>query len=472
MAGAGAALGAWRLDPAEVRRAWGPAPVGPPGPGERPDRTGRPLLAVAAADEDPLTLAVAAAEDALAAAGIEAGDIDACCWGTSRPPFAEGPSHATLAAALGLGPRAGGLLAAGSPHAGMEAFCAAADAVAAGTARWALVVASDARTPGLGSAFEARCGAGAAAFVLGSHGPAAVGVRVQRWAPALERWRGDGEPTTRDVYDARLAREEVLLPSVVEVAGQLRALEPRAWSLPELDGRLARTLARRLGIDPPASATLDRAVGDTGAAAPWLGALAAMDTAGDVAVVGHGDGRTTGVLLHLDGPLPGAARLTALLAGGTPVHYPAVLRARGLLSPAGEPVPMGVPPGSAMHQRGAVEVLGLLGARCGECGTIATPPSTHPTCPGCGGTKLETVPLARTGTVHTFVVNRTMPPPFEAPLPLVVVDLDDGARLMVQAVGDGADLRVGAPVRLVLRRYARERGAPVYGYKAVVEEAR
>ena len=48
----------------------------------------------------------------------------------------------------------------------MEALTAAADAIAAGSAQIALVVASDALRPGPGTAFEARCGAGAAAFVL------------------------------------------------------------------------------------------------------------------------------------------------------------------------------------------------------------------------------------------------------------------------------------------------------------------
>jgi uncharacterized OB-fold protein len=68
--------------------------------------------------------------------------------------------------------------------------------------------------------------------------------------------------------------------------------------------------------------------------------------------------------------------------------------------------------------------------------------------------------------VHTFVVNHTMPAPFVAPLPLAVIDLADGARLMLQVVGDGTDLEIGSPVELVLRRYAHERGVPVYGYKA------
>jgi uncharacterized OB-fold protein len=47
-----------------------------------------------------------------------------------------------------------------------------------------------------------------------------------------------------------------------------------------------------------------------------------------------------------------------------------------------------------------------------------------------------------------------------------VLDLDDGARLMLQVVGDGDELAIGRTARLVLRRYAYERGVPVYGFKA------
>jgi uncharacterized OB-fold protein len=68
--------------------------------------------------------------------------------------------------------------------------------------------------------------------------------------------------------------------------------------------------------------------------------------------------------------------------------------------------------------------------------------------------------------VHTFVVNQTMPAPFVAPLPIVVLDMDDGARLMLQAIGDGTDIEIGRQVALVLRKYAHERGVPVYGFKA------
>jgi hydroxymethylglutaryl-CoA synthase len=165
-------------------------------------------------------------------------------------------------------------------------------------------------------------------------------------------------------------------------------------------------------------------------------------------------------------PVPGSGGFADRLTAGTEIDYPAALRARSELRPAGETVPMGVPPESAMFVRSAEEMLGLLAARCTECGTLNTPPTIHPACLACGGTKFDPVALARTGTVHTFVVNQTMPAPFVAPLPIAVVDLDDGARIMLQAVGDGRDLAIGARVDLVLRRYAHERGVPVYGLKA------
>lgn len=452
--GVGAAAPELRLQAADVGAAWG--------------RGGRGEVAVCAPDEDTLTLAWQAADRALAAAGIDAGDVDALFWGTSRPPFAEGPSFAFLASSLSLAPTVGGSLCAGSAHAGMEALASGADAIAAGSARVALVIASDAVRPGPGTGFEARCGAGAAALVLAVDGPthATIGTRVTRTRPFLDRYRGDGEIDNRDLYDPRLFREEIFLPVVRDVAETLAAFDVRAWSLPDPDGRLGAVLARGVKAPTTTSATIYSAIGDSGAAAALLGGIAALDAAGLVAIVGTGGGRTTGVLIDAQDPVPGAATVLDALAGGRPATYPEVLRARGQLQPVGETIPMGVPPESAMFVRGADEMLGLLGGRCVDCGFISTPPSIHPHCVNCGGPKMEPVALARTGTIHTFVVNQTMPAPFVAPLPIAVIDMDDGARLMLQAIGDGTDIEIGRKVELVLRKYAHERGVPVYGFKA------
>jgi hypothetical protein len=43
---------------------------------------------------------------------------------------------------------------------------------------------------------------------------------------------------------------------------------------------------------------------------------------------------------------------------------------------------------------------------------------------------------------------------------------------MLQVIGDGSDMEIGAQVELVLRRYAFERGVPVYGFKARAVEGK
>ena len=470
----GAGTPTLRLAASDVGAAWGSG-------------GGRGAVAVCDTDEDTLTLAWRAAVDALEAAGIGPADVSGLWWGTSRPPMAEGPSHAFLASALGLDPGAAGALCAGSPHAGMDALVAAWDALAAGHATVAVVVASDALVPGPGTAAEATTGAGAAAFVLGaldgerpsgpssngSSPPARLVARVTRALPVLDRYRPDAAPYSEDVYDGRLFREEVFVPLVSDVGRALASATstPSTWALTDPDGKLGAAVAKRLGA-PLASATPARALGDTASAAPFLGVVQACAEMPDapspvtVGMIGYGGGRATAVSLEVQRAVPGAHDIGSRPAGRG-ASYVEVLRARDLLEPAGEPIQMGVPPGGAAFVRGNIEMLGLRGARCRACGTISTPPSIHPSCVGCGGGELDEVALARRGTVQTFVVNQTMPPPFQAPLPIVVVDLDDGARVMVQgSPADAAEMAVDDTVTLELRRYALERGVPVYGYKA------
>ncbi len=454
----GAAAPRLRLPVSEINAAWG-------------RKGGRGQAAVCAPDEDVLTLAADAAHRALEASGLQTDIVDGLWWGTARPPFAEGPSHAVLARAIGLSHRSGGILCAGSPHSGMEALLGAADAVGAGSARVALVVVSDALIPGLGTTFETRAGAGAAAILLVSHGGTAQLVeRVSRTYAFLDRYRGDDETSTRDLYDPRLFREEMFVPTVREIGEQLRAgggSGPRAWSLPDPDGRLGASVAKQLEIagDDLASAAVYGELGDTGAAAALLGGIGSLATAGTTMIVGFGGGRATGVEISVKSAVRGADQVARTIAAGTPTTYAATIQSRKQLVPSGETVQMGVPPGSAQFVRGIDEMLGLLGARCVDCGTINTPPSIHPHCISCGSAKFVLEPLARRGTVHTFVINQTMPAPFVAPLPIAVVDLEDGTRVMLQCIGDGSDIAIDVDVELVLRRYAHERGVPVYGYK-------
>jgi len=469
--GVGAAAPSLRLAAADVAGAWGSG-------------GGRGTVAVCDSDEDTLTLAWQAAVRALEAAGVDAVEMSGLWWGTARPPFAEGPSHAFLSTALGLEAQATGMLCAGSPHAGMEALLAAWDALAAGHARMALVVASDALVPGAGTAGESTTGAGAAAFVLGaadagrssgngSGGPARLVARATRVMAAVDRYRGDAGRATGDVYDGRLFREEVFVPLLAAAGRALGAGEQGGptvgWAIADPDGKLAPAVAKRLG-GTLVSSTVQAQLGDTGSAAALLGMIQGCAAAEPPAVLGmiaYGGGRATAVTLEVGRAVPGAADVAATVGDGRKVSYVQAIRARGQLEPMSDPIPMGVPPAGAAFVRGNVEMLAFEGARCRACGVISTPPSIHPRCTGCGGGDLDVVRLARAGRVQTFVVNQTMPPPFQAPLPMVVVDLDDGARIMVQGSSVDADaMAIDDAVTLSLRLYATERGIPVYGYKA------
>ncbi len=485
----GVAAPVYRLPIAEARAAWG-------------EGGGKGQVAVCGSDEDTLTLAWEAGDSALRQLAELGGSgrfadpqdagagVDGLWWGTSRPPFAEGPSYAFLSSTLGIGENAEGGLSSGSAHSGMEALSAAWDSIAAGHARIALVIVSDALVPGLGTASETTCGAGAVAFVIGpvEGAPAVLRDRATRSVPVLDRYRADGATASGDPYDPRLFREVVYLPVMSSVARAISGSRQdggdagtahsettpvAAWSFADPDGKLASVLAKRLGAPAPLSVPVQTELGDTGAASALLGLVPSLAEAGTVGAVGYGGGRATAVAVQVDHPVPGADGAKDRLAASHPISYVAAARARGVIEAMTDPVPMGLPPGGAAFVRGNPEMLGLKGSRCRTCATISTPPSVHPTCTGCGGTDLEIVPLAREGSVQTYVVNQTMPPPFVAPLPLLVLDLDDGARLMVQGTPDDASsIGIGDRVRLTLRRYALERGVPVYGFKALREEVR
>lgn len=113
----------------------------------------------------------------------------------------------------------------------------------------------------------------------------------------------------------------------------------------------------------------------------------------------------------------------------------------------------------------------LEAAKCTSTGKIYYPPRT--VCPDKGCREFETVTLPRTGKVITYTVVRVPPAGFtdQSPLPIALVELDNGVRLMVQIadVADPAEISIGMPVRLEFRRISSdgEAGVIFYGHKAV-----
>jgi hypothetical protein len=88
----------------------------------------------------------------------------------------------------------------------------------------------------------------------------------------------------------------------------------------------------------------------------------------------------------------------------------------------------------------------LLIQRCASCHRLQHPPA--PMCPGCHSFEMEAIEASGRGIVHSFVVAHHPPiPPFEYPNVIVLVELEEGTRLVSRLVGTQPDdVAIGMPV--------------------------
>jgi uncharacterized OB-fold protein/acyl dehydratase len=93
----------------------------------------------------------------------------------------------------------------------------------------------------------------------------------------------------------------------------------------------------------------------------------------------------------------------------------------------------------------------LLVQRCKDCGTLRHPPG--PMCPSCQSLAWEAVESSGRGTVHSYVVmHHPQIPPFDYPNTVLLVELEEGTRLITQLVdAKPEDAAVGTPVEVVFR---------------------
>ncbi len=84
--------------------------------------------------------------------------------------------------------------------------------------------------------------------------------------------------------------------------------------------------------------------------------------------------------------------------------------------------------------------------RCTACGTLRHPPL--PACGACGSLDWDTVVSSGRGIVYSYVVvHYPQVPSFEYPLPIGLVELEEGTRVVANLGIDPADVTVGMPVR-------------------------
>jgi uncharacterized OB-fold protein len=90
----------------------------------------------------------------------------------------------------------------------------------------------------------------------------------------------------------------------------------------------------------------------------------------------------------------------------------------------------------------------LLIQRCASCETLRHPPG--PMCPGCRSLEWNTVESSGRGTVYSYVRHyHPTIPPFEPGHPVVLVELEEGTRLVSDLVGtNGDDVTIGRSVQV------------------------
>jgi uncharacterized OB-fold protein/acyl dehydratase len=90
----------------------------------------------------------------------------------------------------------------------------------------------------------------------------------------------------------------------------------------------------------------------------------------------------------------------------------------------------------------------LLIQQCAGCGTLRHPP--RPRCASCGSYEWDTVTSTGRGVVYSFVVNHyPQVPAFDYPLPVGLIELEEGTRLVANIVGiDPSAIEVGMPVEV------------------------
>ncbi len=88
----------------------------------------------------------------------------------------------------------------------------------------------------------------------------------------------------------------------------------------------------------------------------------------------------------------------------------------------------------------------LLIQRCASCASLRHPP--RPACAACRSFEWDTLVASGRGTVYSYVVvHHPQVPAFDYPLPIAVVALEEGTRLVADLVGVAPDaVSVGMPV--------------------------
>jgi 3-hydroxy-3-methylglutaryl CoA synthase len=439
---------------------------------------GRGEKAIANCDEDSITMAVEAAIDCMN--GIDRDSIDGLYFASTTPPYREKQSASIVAAAADLRRDVFTVDFTDSLRAGTSAIRAAMDAIAAGSAKKVLVVASDCRIPPPSSAFEPLFGDGTAAFLLGD---ADVAVSIEDGyaisSDFLDIWRRERGDTYIRIWEDRFVVEQGYTAHTKEVVSGLMKkcnLSPKDVTKAVLyapDARSHTAMIRALGFDAKTQVQdpMFATVGNTGAAFALMQLVAALEEAkpGDrILLASYGDGADA-FLLRVTGNIEKVGDRRGIkrhLASKMMIpNYGTYLRFRNLMEWEQTPVP---PQESSLNiiWRDEAALTRGHGHRCKVCGHVQFPPQR--VCMWCQAKdQLEEVRISdKKGELFTFSLDERAVFALDLPNVLSIVNLEGGGRFYGQMTDrDPAKIEVGMPMELTFREMHQGSGFHNYFWK-------
>ena len=466
----GAYIPIWRLPRETIAKEWGLPAV----PGEK---------AVANFDEDSLTMAVAAAIDAIN--GTDRSSIDGAFFGSTTAPFLERPASVMMAAATDLRHDILTSDFADSLRAGTQAVRAAADAVKAGTAKKVLVAAADTRMPPPRSQFEMLFGDAAAAVIIGNED---VAVEIQgfhtMYHEIADLWRSNKDDFVKTWEDRFVIEEGFVRAFNQAVSDCMKKYNCKPTDFAKIvsyapDYRWHTQVAKLLKID---SSKLQDGlfgfVGLTGCAHPLLMLVGALENAkaGDkILLISYGNGIDIFILQvteHIE-KIPNRRGVAGHLMPKREVpDYASYSQWRCLVSAeAGSRRPPSSPPSSSALWRERDRIFRLDGVKCKNCGTLQYPPQR--VCTRC--TKkddFETVRFSdKRAKLFTYSLDY-IAGSMDVPLAVCIVNFDGGGRMLCTMTDrDINEIKVDMPLEMSFRRLATSAGVPNYFWKCIPARA-
>jgi 3-hydroxy-3-methylglutaryl CoA synthase/uncharacterized OB-fold protein len=452
---AGAYIPAYRLEGAAVREVWGAGNA----------KASRPI---ANFDEDAITMGV----EALLSAGGWDFSSDALYFASTSAPYAEKSNAAVVAAATNQPESIFTADMGGSLRAGTSALRGALDAVKAGSAGTAAVVASDMRPARAGSPDELALCDGAAAVILGEGDEVAAEIEaIHSWTEDfIDRWRLPGEDRVsagdaKFIQDYGYVRQTAAtVEGLLEKTGATREDVSRVLVYAP-DARTHAAICRKLGFPAEAypEAPLVGRLGDAGAAAPLLALVEALQSAepGEhILITGHGSGGDAVLLRATDKitKLRGRRGIAFCAKRARPLpNYGMWLNSRRLVAADA----LNIFSSPSILWKESRQSMRLLAGKCRGCGGIQFP--RQRVCTGCGSRDdWDEVRLGNRGKIYTFVHDH-LPPSPEGYITMATVDLEDGGRLYGQVTDCDKDtVEIGMEVELTFRLL--HKGAGYYNY--------